>query len=64
MLATQGRGELEGFPSGSVVEYAADAQVSRSGAVWERVCVCVVRACVHIGGWGRARDMRRHSQDN
>lgn len=26
MLATQGRGELEGFPSGSVVEYAADAQ--------------------------------------
>ncbi|KAL4422913.1 hypothetical protein ABPG75_009110 [Micractinium tetrahymenae] len=26
LLATQGRGELEGFPSGSVVEYAADAQ--------------------------------------
>ncbi|PSC75188.1 FMN-binding split barrel [Micractinium conductrix] len=26
VLATQGRGELEGFPSGSVVEYAADEQ--------------------------------------
>lgn len=31
MLATQGRGELEGFPSGSVVEYAADAQVCWAG---------------------------------
>lgn len=27
VLATQARGELDGYPSGSVVEYAADAQV-------------------------------------
>lgn len=28
VLATQARGELEGYPSGSVVEYAADDKVS------------------------------------
>lgn len=33
MLATQARGELEGYPSGSVVEYAADDKVSGCAAL-------------------------------
>ena len=32
MLATQARGELEGYPSGSVVEYAADDKVRERGS--------------------------------
>jgi hypothetical protein len=34
VLATQDRGELEGYPSGSVVEYATDAQVSWRTGGW------------------------------
>ena len=36
VLATQARGELEGYPSGSVVEYAADDKVRCQCVLYSR----------------------------